>query len=252
MADSPAPADPRARLKRRQCQSCGMVMPADQLRQRAADGRYLCPHCVASGVQPEWAKSAAGAPAAWVVGRHLQEGHGWDDERLRAVGPQDLPDHHAELHDPRNRDVLSPPRHSHQAGLRAQAHESADDSVLSHCPWDGSGQLMGSPDGTVSCGFCGRSFTVRLQPAFPAIPQTDPATGMPLGAPGDPAMAGSSPGVGQGAPVAPGAAQPPATPPQPLPADPRQQMASSVHRLALRCSPDPPATLAQILGERRG
>lgn len=257
MVDSPAPADPRGRLKRRQCQSCGVVMPEGQLRQRDASGRYLCPHCVASGVQPTWAKSAT---APETVAGHLAAAHGWDEERLATVHPDDLRDHHAELHDPRNGDVLAPATHQHQAaraGLRALAHESEDDSLLSHCPWDGSGQLIGSSDGTVTCGACGRSFTVRLQPSFPAMPQTDPTTGMPLAAPGGPdpsvgAMGGGMPPDPSAAPVGPSTGMPGQPPPPQDPQDPTRPPAmAAVHRLALRCSSDPAATLAQIIGERR-
>lgn len=226
-------------------------MPPQQLRQRLADGRYVCPHCLASGVQPGWARVGAEQET---LADHLRAGHGWDEERVRAVG-EDLVDHHAELHDPRNRDVLAPPRHSHgarRASIQTTAHESQDDSILSHCPWDGSGQITGAPDGTVTCGFCGRSFTVRLQPTFPAVPQVDPTTGMPLGdAPagpggGDPAgMVPQAPPPPQGAP---GLPQAPAGT-----TDPRLGGLGlrAVRRLALRCSTDPAATLAQILGEGR-
>jgi len=51
------------------------------------------------------------------------------------------------------------------------AHESDDDAVTAHCPWCGSGNLNGTSDGSIHCGFCQRSYTVRIQPQFPAMPQ---------------------------------------------------------------------------------
>lgn len=54
------------------------------------------------------------------------------------------------------------------------AHESDDDAVTAHCPWCGSGNLIGQSDGSIHCEYCQRSYTVRLQPTFSAMP-SDPS-----------------------------------------------------------------------------
>lgn len=51
------------------------------------------------------------------------------------------------------------------------AHESTDDTVPAHCPWDGSGQIIANPDGSIHCEYCQRNFTLKIQPQFPAMPQ---------------------------------------------------------------------------------
>lgn len=55
------------------------------------------------------------------------------------------------------------------------AHDPGDPLVTSHCPFCGSGQVVGRSDGTISCDFCGQAYIVRVQPAFPGMPQ------MPMG-----------------------------------------------------------------------
>lgn len=51
------------------------------------------------------------------------------------------------------------------------AHESEDDTQPLHCPFCGSGQTVGGSDGSIHCDWCQRSFTVRMQPNYPAMPQ---------------------------------------------------------------------------------
>jgi hypothetical protein len=72
------------------------------------------------------------------------------------------------------------------------AHDPGDPVLCSHCPFCGSGQITGRSDGGIDCAFCGQSFIVRVQPAFPGMPQ---APGM--GAPTDvgPDMMGMPPGM---------------------------------------------------------
>lgn len=166
-------------------------------RTRDEHGRMLCPACavsthpvLTSRQEQEW-------------GRHLIEGHGWTEDDVARAHPADLGHIHTELHDPRNSDTLAPARHRH-AALRRTAHESEDDSLIMHCPWDGSGQVIGSSDGSISCGFCARTFTVRLQPAYPAAPITDPATGEPLES-NDPSLSAPAPPLPDAPPPAPAA-----------------------------------------------
>lgn len=51
------------------------------------------------------------------------------------------------------------------------AHDPGDPQITSHCPFCGSGQVTGRSDGTIDCAFCGMNYIVRVQPAFPGMPQ---------------------------------------------------------------------------------
>jgi hypothetical protein len=79
--------------------------------------------------------------------------------------------------------VMTPPG----VGRRI-AHDPGDPLVTSHCPFCGSGQVVGRSDGTIGCDFCGQNYIVRVQPAFPGMPQ------MPTG-PGAPSDAGPDGGL---------------------------------------------------------
>jgi hypothetical protein len=68
------------------------------------------------------------------------------------------------------------------------AHDPGDPLVTSHCPFCGSGQVVGRSDGTIGCDFCGQNYIVRVQPAFPGMPQ------MPMG-PGAPSDIGPDGGL---------------------------------------------------------
>lgn len=65
---------------------------------------------------------------------------------------------------------------------RKVAHDPGDPLITSHCPFCGSGQVVGRSDGTIGCGFCGQNYIVRVQPAFPGMPQMPSPGG---GAPSD-------------------------------------------------------------------
>jgi hypothetical protein len=74
------------------------------------------------------------------------------------------------------------------------AHDPGDPQLCSHCPFCGSGQITGRSDGGIDCSFCGMNFIVRVQPAFPGMPQA-PGMGAPTdigpdGMPMDPMMGG--------------------------------------------------------------
>lgn len=79
------------------------------------------------------------------------------------------------------------------------AHESGDGITIAHCPFCGSGQVVGRSDGNAECQFCNQAFMVRVQPMFSAFPQS--VDGMPVQIPGmpPPTPAGMDPGMG-GAP----------------------------------------------------
>lgn len=72
--------------------------------------------------------------------------------------------------------------------VRKVAHDPGDPLVTSHCPFCGSGQVVGRSDGTIGCDFCGQNYIVRVQPAFPGMPQ------MPMG-PGAPSDVGPDGGL---------------------------------------------------------
>lgn len=63
-------------------------------------------------------------------------------------------------------------------GFVKTAHDPGDPQLCSHCPFCGSGQITGRSDGGIDCAFCGMNFLVRVQPAFPGMPQV-PGMGMP-------------------------------------------------------------------------
>lgn len=75
------------------------------------------------------------------------------------------------------------------------AHESGDGITIAHCPFCGSGQVVGRSDGNAECQFCNQSFMVRVQPMFSAFPQS--VDGMPVQIPGmpPPSPAGMDPGM---------------------------------------------------------
>lgn len=50
------------------------------------------------------------------------------------------------------------------------AHILADQQVVAHCPFCGSGDIIADSDQTVHCSFCNRAFVVMEQPEHPATP----------------------------------------------------------------------------------
>lgn len=71
---------------------------------------------------------------------------------------------------------------------RRVAHDPGDPLITSHCPFCGSGQVVGRSDGTIGCDFCGQAYIVRVQPSFPGMPQ-------PPGGPGAPSDIGPDGGL---------------------------------------------------------
>jgi hypothetical protein len=184
----------------RRCEGCGVTMPSRMHRQaRPSDGLMVCPHCL--GLEA----TATIDPGRYRMTdqeqrEHLRVGHGWSDTEIDSHHPSDLGPLHVGLHEASAMyDWMASPSHDHhglagaEGSLRALAHESSDDLECPHCPWCGSGQTTANPDGTITCGFgsCGRTYTVRLQPTFPAMPQT--VDGMPY-PPGQPGAAPGMPG----------------------------------------------------------
>jgi hypothetical protein len=50
------------------------------------------------------------------------------------------------------------------------AHDPGDAQITSHCPFCGSGQIIGRSDGNIECEFCGMAYLVRVQPMFTGMP----------------------------------------------------------------------------------
>jgi len=65
------------------------------------------------------------------------------------------------------------------SGIVKLAHDPGDPLITSHCPFCGSGQVIGRSDGTIECEFCGQNYIVRVQPAFPGSPQMPGEGGAP-------------------------------------------------------------------------
>lgn len=79
----------------------------------------------------------------------------------------------------RARAMASPAITLHGGVGRRIAHDPGDPLITSHCPFCGSGQVVGRSDGTISCDFCGQNYIVRVQPAFPGLPQMPNGPGAP-------------------------------------------------------------------------
>jgi hypothetical protein len=73
------------------------------------------------------------------------------------------------------------------------AHQSGDGVTIAHCPFCGSGQVIGRSDGNTECSFCNQSFLVSVQPMYSAFPQS--IDGMPVDIPGMPPASGMPPGA---------------------------------------------------------
>jgi hypothetical protein len=71
--------------------------------------------------------------------------------------------------------------------LTKVAHDPGDMQITSHCPFCGSGQVIGRSDGNIECEFCGMAYLVRVQPAFTGMPQqpAGPGFGGPSSMQGD-------------------------------------------------------------------
>ncbi len=68
--------------------------------------------------------------------------------------------------------------------IKVVAHVSGNQVDILHCPFCGSGAVIGRSDGTVECGFCTSVYTVQVQPQFNGMPQS--VDGQPYQWPGMP------------------------------------------------------------------
>lgn len=105
------------------------------------------------------------------------------------------------------------------AGMSVVAHVSGNSVNILHCPFCGSGAVIGRSDGTVECGYCTSVFTVQVQPAYNGFPQSVDGQQYPW--PGQPAPGDTlDPSVPSGTNLAPGVAPPGGDPMDPNAAPP--------------------------------
>lgn len=80
--------------------------------------------------------------------------------------------------------VLRNPDGTPRSGIAVVAHVSGNQIDILHCPFCGSGAVIGRSDGTVECGYCTSVFTVQTQPQYNGFPQS--VNGQPYQWPGMP------------------------------------------------------------------
>lgn len=100
------------------------------------------------------------------------------DKEVQGQGPGEYAgpsDHPAESgYTPENQNWKNYKKKSNQVrAYRVLAHgfQPGDDAVIRHCPLCGSGDIWGKSDGNTHCEFCGKDFTVQLQPEYPQMAQ---------------------------------------------------------------------------------
>lgn len=75
--------------------------------------------------------------------------------------------------------VAIQPRVEKKIGVqRKQAHVSSDPTLVNHCPWCGSGALVGRSDGGIDCNICDKTFRVSEQPMYSNMPSSEPGAGI--------------------------------------------------------------------------
>jgi hypothetical protein len=132
----------------RLCDACGYKVPPGTPR-RTREGKKLCPGC-------------------------------WAGRTASAADPVDFVPQSYERRRQTARDRT--------AAIIKRAHDAGDQVNIYHCPFCGSGQVIGRSDRTVECEFCNAVFTVQVQPMYSAFPQT--IDGQPVQEPGMPGMDG--------------------------------------------------------------
>lgn len=142
----------------RQCEGCGGSIPSRMSRQRDEQGRLVCDSCK-TNPQPKWSSNHTA---------------------LSVVDQQEMRRREAEAIT-----AIVKVRRAKTSGLSVVAHDSGDNAIINHCPFCGSGGVVGRSDGTASCEFCHSAFTVQVQPAHPFMPQT--VDGQPMNPPDMPA-----------------------------------------------------------------
>lgn len=169
----------------RVCESCGGAMPSRMSRQRDEKGNLVCDSCKSKNT-PHWASAHAETlllvspdsraeffrREAEAVSSILRIER-WKDSIASYAAGGDL------TVNPATGDLHA------VSDLMRVAHDMGDGGVVNHCPFCGSGAVVGGSDGSVECGFCHTVFSVQVQPSNPSMPQT--VNGQPFVPPGMPA-----------------------------------------------------------------
>lgn len=152
----------------RKCESCGDRVPPGTPR-RSVASKLVCGGCfnrLSAQALYEGARHEADEPAAEVFAafergeKHLTQRPDWRQQAMQ----------------------------ERTAALIKKAHDSGNQVDIYHCPFCGSGQVVGRSDRTVECTFCHAVFTVQVQPMYSGVPQT--IDGSPVEEPGAPGMDG--------------------------------------------------------------
>lgn len=148
----------------RKCEACGNRVPPGTPRRRDGRGRMVCGQCFQTQ-----------------AARRLYEG---DEPVEKIAAAFDAGEKHLTERPSPRRDAMR----ARTAATIKEAHDSGDQVNIYHCPFCGSGQVIGRSDRTVECTFCQAVFTVQVQPMYSAFPQT--IDGQPVQEPGMPGMDG--------------------------------------------------------------
>lgn len=158
VTDLRPPVEAADRTQNRTCDSCGGAMPKRTHRQRNSQGQLVCDSCKDTNM-PSWSTTHSA---------------------LSVLDQSEMARREAEAIT-----SIVRVRKAKHSGLAVVAHDSGDNAIISHCPFCGSGAVIGGSDGTTSCDFCHSNFTVQVQPAHPFMPQTvDGQPNLPPGMPG--------------------------------------------------------------------
>jgi hypothetical protein len=151
----------------------------------------------------KWHKAPEEERAPW----HEERAHGWEmgqrhgedldhapiHEMVNHMERTEYPDHFFEGYSrglesavPKRIATLVAP----DSPFKITAHVSGNQVDVLHCPFCGSGSVVGRSDGTIECGYCTSVFTVGVQPAYNGFPQS--VDGQPYEWPGKPDPAGES------------------------------------------------------------
>lgn len=219
----------------RTCDSCGSRMAPFLPRKRLDSGDLVCRSCEQRSQSPQTPQTEPFQPTASFRVSVLDQGEQvpitvWaGGDAVEAISKA-----REEQQDPGSVHVAVEQRGDKgwtpiwAEGLRTVAHDSGDGVTIRHCPFCGGGSPIARSDGTAQCQFCDTCFTVQVQPAHSATPQT--INGVPHV---HPDMPGTSPDqppaqqTPQPAPAVPGGTQPgdptsaPANAPQKAPDKPK-------------------------------
>lgn len=144
----------------RRCERCNGAVPGRMSRSRDEAGLLVCEECIKMKT-PDW---TAGLKYVAAMG----EGPEMERRVSEAISS------------------IARVARAKRVGLTVTAHDSGDNAIINHCPFCGSGAVVGKGTGTVGCEFCHTNFTVQVQPAHPFMPQTvDGQPVPPAGLPGD-------------------------------------------------------------------